>query len=126
MEIAQLVVTVVVAAITAVGAAMVTPWAQRAVETRRRRDERRLAVVNDGRQLIGDWHRDRPRSVNRDFMNDERFERLRPHLSTATLALLNDPTVVVEVGGHGDQASTAYTRAVAADIDRLEKEWRLI
>lgn len=97
-----------------------------AVETRRRRDDQRLSLVQDARELLEEWHFTRPRSLNRDFINDVRYERLRPHLSSQTQSLLDDPTIVVEDNGNPDDSSTTYTRAIRADIARLEKKWKLI
>jgi hypothetical protein len=122
----DLTVTVAVAAVSGAGAAALTPWAQWAVETRRRRDDRRLQIIAEGRSLIGDWHREHPGNLSRDFMNDERFDLLRPHLSAATLKLLNDPTVHVVMGGRPNDAATAYTRAVLGDMEQLERDWKLI
>lgn len=63
----------------------------------------------------------RPRSLNRDFIIDIRYARLRPHLSVRTKSLLDDPTIVVQDNGNPDDSSTTYTRAIRDDIARLEK-----
>ena len=54
------------------------------------------------RALIEEWHFTRPRSLNQDFINDVRYELLRPHLSARTKSLLDDPTIVVEDNGDPD------------------------
>jgi hypothetical protein len=126
MAVAQLVVTVLVAAITSAGVALVTPWAQWAVETQRRRNDRRVAVIAEGRALIGEWHQYNPRNHGREFMNDPRFAVVRPHLSKETKELLGNTSVIITHTGLPSDASSPYTRAVLADLDRLEREWKLI
>jgi riboflavin biosynthesis pyrimidine reductase len=120
VDAAQIAVSVVIGVGSGTVAALVTPWTQWAVETRRQQRERRARIIDDARQLVHEGQR----MVRRDLLVDPRYLAIRPHLTEETEQKLRaqHETVVEDSYGTG---GNYYLGLIRNEADRLAREWKL-
>jgi hypothetical protein len=121
MTFAEAAVAVIAGAGGGTFAALVTPWAQWAVDKRRRRTERRSELLRGARELVHQGQ-DADRKI---LLNDPRYLAIRPHLSAEVEAKLRSQ----EITAMSDPYRTVgnyYLSLIRDEADRLEKEvWKL-
>lgn len=120
MSFGELVVAVVAGAGGGTLAALVTPWAQWAVDKRRRRAERRAEIIDGARALVHE-RQDAERS---DILVDPRYLAIRPYIDSAVEERLRGQhTTIVQdpYGTHGNP----YLGLIRDEADRLSQEWGL-
>ncbi len=109
---------------------LIAPWVQLAVEQRRDQRRRRRELVDRWRAMVSRHHA--PRCVVPvDLVDDPDFQTLRPYLSPAARSELETgagtaakPLVII--AGATGVAANSDLDLVTREIDRLEREWRLV
>jgi hypothetical protein len=105
---------------TGVLAATLTPWAQWAVDKRRRRWDERTRIIREARALIAD----RQDAHRREILRHPGYLGIPPHLRRSVEARLLEQVVIAQSDPYGT-AGNPYLALIRNEADRLEREWKL-
>lgn len=119
MEWTPIIVAAVSGLIAGSFGAIVAPWANWGIETKRERVQSRQNLIKAARELV-------QRSVTKEgFRESIEYATLRPHLSKEARDWIENDTITLQLGGRGHGADN-FGPMILDEITRLEKKWKLI